>query len=124
MSFVDRRPDFGKFDDNGGRFVLTWNWFACVFGPLWYLLQGMWPKAVFYFFAISIVGAVTGGVGWLIGFVLLGAVGNYDLYLLRRRNTQLWSSPTEQANHIPMTPTLPHPLPLLGNPALNTTAHP
>ena len=98
MSFVDRRPDFGKFDDNGGRFVLTWNWFACVFGPFWYLFQGMWAKALVYFFAISIVGAFTGGFGWLIGVIVLGAVGNYDLYLLRRHDTHFWELPSDAAN--------------------------
>jgi hypothetical protein len=95
MSFVERRPDFRKFDENGGRFVLTWNWFALLFGPLWYLFQGMWPKALAYLVLISIAGVLTGGLGVLAGHLALGAIGNYDLYLLRRHDVHFWELPSE-----------------------------
>lgn len=106
MSLVERRPDFRKFDDNGGRFVLTWNWFAFFFGPLWYLFQGMWPKAIVYLILISIAGGLSGGLGGLAGFAVLGAIGNYDLYLLRRHDVHFWDSPSDAPSTSGQGPTV------------------
>lgn len=106
MSFEERRLDFRTFDANGGRFALTWNWYACAFGPFWYMYQGMWAKAFVYGFLILFAASLTGGFGLFGGPLVLGVVGNYDLYLLRRHGTRFWDmrpdAPTTVGSHLTM----------------------
>lgn len=54
---------------------LEWNWWALIFGPFWYLVEGLWVHA-FILFSIVIL---SGGV--LIPFVWLyaGLKANEDL---------------------------------------------
>jgi hypothetical protein len=87
---VETRPDFRRFDENGGQFVATWNWLAFIFGPLWYLFHGMWVKALLYFVGGIFLSAVTGGPVGILVWLGFGLLGNYDLYLYRRRGVQLW----------------------------------
>ena len=80
---------FGRFERAGG-FVWQWNWASFLFGPLWYLYKGMLPKAVLYFVGILILGVLLPVVGSVIGWMVLGVIGSYDLYLMHRGNTQLY----------------------------------
>lgn len=84
------RNVFAKIEKNGGRFQATWNWAAFFFGSIWYLVKGMWAKALIYFVAWLVVGTLTAGLGILAGWILMGIIGNYDYYLKERRGTQLW----------------------------------
>ncbi len=83
-------PLFQKFDANRGNFVPTWNWGAFLFLWLWYFYKGMWTKGLLYLFFSIVLGGVTGGAG--LGFLpfILGMLGNYDYYLFRCHDTQVW----------------------------------
>lgn len=82
---------FRRFDQAGGRWIATWNWAAFLFGVFWYFYRGLWVKALIYFVAVVTLSAITGGVLALPAWVAFGAVANYDLYLLKRKGTQLWA---------------------------------
>jgi uncharacterized protein YqgQ len=84
-------PLFERFDANRGAWLPTWNWGAFLFGWLWYLYKGMWAKGFIYMFAPVFITALSGGVAFPLIPILLGLIGNYDYYLYRRHNSQLWS---------------------------------
>ncbi|WP_071881353.1 DUF2628 domain-containing protein [Thalassoporum mexicanum] len=75
---------FNEFDNVGGEFKPTWNWWSLLFGPFWYLYKGIWLKGV-----ILLVLPFT---GFLAPFcwIYSGVCGNYDLYLLQVKNKQFW----------------------------------
>ena len=91
------RGVFGKFEADEGAFSLTWNWAAFFFGPIWYIVNGMWVKAIIYLFGSALLfRAFPASSGQtlvllrLLPLVYWGAVGNYDYYLLLRKKKQLW----------------------------------
>jgi uncharacterized protein DUF2628 len=77
---------FALFDANGGTFKLTWNWAALLFGPEWYLVKGMFVKAILQ----VIVVVFTAGIGAPFVWIYAGLAGNFDLYVLQREGKQLW----------------------------------
>ncbi|GBF07543.1 hypothetical protein DAERI_150061 [Deinococcus aerius] len=81
---------FRRFDDAGGRWIATWNWAAFALGFFWYLYRGLWVKAIIYAVATLILAVATGGVAVPLTWIATGMVANYDLYLLKRKGTQLW----------------------------------
>lgn len=79
------RERFAVFDHQGG-FSATWNWAAFLFSGVWYLAKGLWVKAL----ALVILAVVTGGVAVPLVWIYAAVAGNYDYYLLRRKQKQLW----------------------------------
>lgn len=77
---------FYKFDENGGHYSFSWNWWAFFFGLLWYISKGLWVKAILILITAIIVNPI---VGTLL-CIYTGAFGNYDYYLKKVKNTQLW----------------------------------
>lgn len=83
---------FAVFMRRGGRFSPTWNSRAFVFGPLWYLRNGLYAKGLILL-GLSVLPIWTLGTGLLVSFLTLvycGVVGNWDYYLLRVHRTQWW----------------------------------
>lgn len=106
---------FKKFDANNGKFVFTWNWSAFLFGAIWYLVKGLWVKALIMIAGSVILGSLFVLIFWLsdipwiydyyfpiICTIILGVLpglifwlycaisGNYDYYLLKRKKIQPW----------------------------------
>lgn len=81
---------FRRFDSAGGRWIATWNWAAFVFGIFWYFYRGLWAKALIYLLGAIVLGTITGGILAIPVWIAFGIVANYDLYLLKRKGTQLW----------------------------------
>lgn len=79
------RRTFARFDAQQG-FVATWNWPAFFFGGIWYLVKGLFVKCILMLFAVVITAGVAIPFLWLYAAI----AGNYDYYLLRRRQKQLW----------------------------------
>jgi hypothetical protein len=77
---------FARIDAEGGSHVALWNWPAFLFGALWYLVKGMWAKALLIF----LVAVISGGFLAIPLWIYAGVSGTYDYYLLKRRNKQLW----------------------------------
>jgi hypothetical protein len=69
-----------------GSTKAVWNWAAFLLGALWYLYRGMWVKA------LLLVAVVIFSAGWLAipAWIYCGAMGSYDLWLLRRFGKQGW----------------------------------
>jgi len=91
------RERFARFDADGGRFAATWNWPAFVFSVIWYFTNGMWAKGALLL-GITVVATMSApGFGILLHPINLvvgvyaGLAGNYDYYLLKRKDTQWWS---------------------------------
>jgi hypothetical protein len=83
---------FAAFERQGGRFVPTWNWTAFVFGPLWYLRQGLYGKGI-VLGLLTVVPIGTLVVTLVVSTAVLvycGLAGNWDRYLLETRGTQWW----------------------------------
>lgn len=80
------RRAFATFDAKGGAFAPVWNWGAFGFLFLWYLYRGLWVKALI----ILAVCMFTVGFAALPLCIYAGLAGDYDFYLLQRKQTQLW----------------------------------
>ncbi len=83
---------FAVFTRRGGRFSPTWNSRAFLFGPLWYLRNGLYAKGLILL-VLGVLPIWTLGTGLLVSFLTLvycGVVGNWDHYLLRVHRTQWW----------------------------------
>jgi hypothetical protein len=76
---------FDKFEKAGGGFQPTWNWLSLLFGPFWYIFQGIWLKGI-ALLILSIVMPPLIPIFW----IYEGIAGNYDLYLVKRKGKQLW----------------------------------
>jgi len=77
---------FSFFEAHGGKFILSWNWPAFLFGVLWYLFKGMWAKALLMFLLGLLFGGEIAPLLWLYA----GLCGNWDYYLLKVKKTQFW----------------------------------
>jgi len=77
---------FAQFDQGGGRFQAKWNWAAFFFGPIWYLVKGIWIKALLMLLIIFVLAGVPAPFFWLYA----GIAGNWDYYLLKVRERQFW----------------------------------
>ncbi|MDA3792661.1 MAG: DUF2628 domain-containing protein [Elusimicrobia bacterium] len=80
------RRIFNEFDSGGGRFQVKWNWAAFFFGIFWYLYKGLWGKSVLFF----VVSLLFAGIPALFFWIYCGLAGNYDYYLLKIKQKQLW----------------------------------
>lgn len=49
-----------------------WSWPVFFFGPLWYLVKGLWGIGLLYL----VISAVTFGIGWLLGLLIMPAIAN------------------------------------------------
>ena len=78
---------FARFDAQGGGFSASWNWPAFFLGWLWYLVKGMWAKALITLVLV----VVTAGILAIPVWIYCAIAGNYDYYLLKRKQTQFWS---------------------------------
>jgi hypothetical protein len=76
---------FTRIEANGA-FLATWNWAAFFFSGIWYLVKGMLVKGVLMF----VLAILTYGVASPLIWIYAGIAGNYDYYLLRRKQKQLW----------------------------------
>ncbi|GAB4463286.1 MAG: hypothetical protein OHK0029_31690 [Armatimonadaceae bacterium] len=89
---------FEKFERHGGAWTPTWNWGPFLFNFLWYFYKGMWAKGLIIMLLYATVIPATAGAAFPLLPIILGLIGNYDYYMLRRHNTQFWeksSSPTQ-----------------------------
>ena len=77
---------YKMIDAHGSGFLATWNWAAFLFSGSWYFLKGLWAKGALMFLLLILTGGVAAPLIWLYA----GIAGNYDYYLLRRKQTQLW----------------------------------
>jgi RNA polymerase subunit RPABC4/transcription elongation factor Spt4 len=91
------KEKFRRFDANGERFLATWNWPAFFFSWIWYLTKGMAAKGALMLGAslfVAIIGAITFPILWISISpainIYAGLYGNFDYYLLKKRNTQWW----------------------------------
>ena len=90
LSHVDYSSVFARFETAGGKWVPSFNLLAFFIGPIWYLLKGMWPKAVGLGLASFILISITGGAGIFIPWLYYGFFANWDLYLFERQGKQGW----------------------------------
>jgi len=83
---------FAVFEARGGRFVPTWSWQACLFGPLWYFRKGLYAKGavLLVLVILPVLPLSTTLLLQVAAFLYCGLAGNWDYYLLRMRGTQLW----------------------------------
>lgn len=92
---------FKKFDENDGKFCITWNWAAAIFNWIWQLCRSLRAKWIVYgivFTSLSfliqylpIEFMMHGMIAlWVFGFVFYGCVSNYDYYLKKKHNENLW----------------------------------
>jgi hypothetical protein len=77
---------YARFEAQGGGFVATWNWAAFLFGPLWYLVKGIWIKGL----AICLISLFSHGLAIPFLWIYCGLFGNWDHYVWRRLGSQLW----------------------------------
>src|SRR5690348_8880887 len=94
-------PRFRKFEENGGRFVFTWNWSAACFSTIWQVCRQLQAKALLYFIGFIALQFLTAYVPaplvfpailvlWIGSFFFYGFTGNYDYYLRTTKNEKLW----------------------------------
>ena len=97
---------FKKFDDNNGKFCFTWNWAAAIFYWIWQLCRNLWAKCAIYMIVYTTIGflipyflapytgfkifIISPIAIWVLGFIFYGCVSNYDYYLKKRHNENLW----------------------------------
>ena len=75
MSEIEKLPKAG------------WNWWAFLFGPLWYFYKGMFGKGLLLA-VVAMLGAFTFGISTLISWIYAGDKGNEDYYVHRKRITR------------------------------------
>lgn len=87
---------FRQFDQTAARLVPSWNWAALWFPAAWYLIKGLWVKAL-----LMLVGTglwvfgdtAPGNRFWIPALFLAGysaLFSKYDLYMWRRFGKQFW----------------------------------
>lgn len=97
---------FQKFYENDGKFKITWNWAAAIFNWLWLFFRGLWAKWLLYGLILSVVSWLLFFIGAMFGnltinflwniveslglLCFVGMVGNYDYFLKKTQNENLW----------------------------------
>ncbi|MFH0985333.1 MAG: DUF2628 domain-containing protein [Candidatus Omnitrophota bacterium] len=97
---------FTRFYENEGRFRITWNWASAIFTWLWLLFRSLWAKWILYSLiatagsSLLLYGATMLGnmtiiifsriIIWVGALCFFGLVGNYDYFLKKTRNENLW----------------------------------
>ena len=77
---------FTELRDNGESFKATWNWYSFLFGVVWYAVAGLWVKCAIMLLACIVLAGVPAPFFW----IYCGVAGNYDLYLKKVKNKDLW----------------------------------
>ena len=90
MSNSEFSDVFRRFDLAGGKWVPSFNLLAFFVGPLWYLIKGMWLKAVVLGAAGLFLISVTYGAGIFVVWLYYGFFANWDLYLWEKQGKQGW----------------------------------
>lgn len=80
------REKFKEIDAKNGDVAIMWNWWAFFLTPFWYLVQGMWAKALLIFVISLFTHGLAAPLFWFYG----GLLGTYDYYLLKAKKKQLW----------------------------------
>ena len=79
---------FAGFDQKPYGFKMTWNWGACLFGPIWYLYNSMFLRGgiiAIIAAAIALVNFPYHGLCIAALWIYCGLFGNYQLYLKYNR---------------------------------------
>ena len=79
------QKQFEKFKKNDGQFLITWNWWAFLFGIFWYFYKGIWVKPLI----MIAVSALFAGVPGIFFILYCALFGNYDYYRLKILHKQL-----------------------------------
>ena len=82
---------FRKFDENGGKRLITFNIFSFLFGVLWYFYKGIWKKGFSYLVAAVMLCFFVDA--WLVPLIITFICtieGNYDYYLLKTQGKDWW----------------------------------
>jgi hypothetical protein len=70
------QEEFRRIFESREQYTGKWNWAAFLFGTLWAITKGLWPAV-----AVSVVaGLATGGLGFVVYWVIFGVRGNYIYY--------------------------------------------
>lgn len=77
---------FTEIEAGGGGFRASWNWYSFFFGIFIYLHSGLWIKALLMLAACFVLAGVPAPFFWL----YCGLCFNYDLYLKKVKNKDLW----------------------------------
>jgi len=77
---------FNTIEREGGGMTVSWNWAAFFFPWIWYLYRGMVAKGLI----ALLLSLATSGAAWLFISLYAGLYGNYDFYLLKAKDKQLW----------------------------------
>jgi hypothetical protein len=87
---ADRR--LALFAERNGRFMVTWNWRAFLFGPLWYLRKGLYAKGLVLLALVVLpLGTLaTTVLVSLAAFLYCGLMANWDYYLWSVERKQWW----------------------------------
>ena len=80
----------GKSEGKSAKWVPTFDLLAFLLGPLWYLLKGMWVKALLFTVVSLLLLGVTGGLSAFAAWLYYGFFGNWDLYLWEKYGQQGW----------------------------------
>ena len=80
----------GAKEGKSAKWMPTFNWSAFLLGPVWYLLKGMWVKALLFTVVSLLLVGVTGGLSALAAWLYYGLFGNWDLYLWEKHGKQGW----------------------------------
>ena len=70
------QEEFRRIFESREQYTGKWNWAAFLFGTLWAITKGLWPAV-----AVSVAaGLATGGLGFVVYWVIFGVRGNYIYY--------------------------------------------
>ena len=67
----------------------AWNWYAFIFGPLWYLAKGMWLRTIILYLIALPLSYATAGLFGLLIHIYCGLHGTYHYYLWFYKNKQI-----------------------------------
>lgn len=89
---------FITFDRRLGRLTPTWTWPAFFFPIPWYVIKGLWVKALIMvsILVVLVVGVFESGIDTILSLYLValsayaGLFAKYDVYAWRRFGKQLW----------------------------------
>ena len=90
LNHIDYSEVFAKFERAGGKWVPSFNLMAFLIGPIWYLLKGMWLKAVVLGLISLFLISITSGGALFFMWIYYGFFANWDLYLWERMGKQNW----------------------------------
>ena len=77
----DYKNDFENYESHNSLNNKShgWNWFAFLFGPLWYLYKGMIKKGIIILIVGTVFASIIPGIGGVLVWIYCGSKGNRDL---------------------------------------------